>query len=253
MQLQPTDIANVATAIALIMASVFLIAITTRMKTTIPTLKRGIRVVQISTMLLGVFLFLHGMFHLSQFLGDNDFWFLYPASIIVLLVFAFYVKAKLFVPSGSKSLFPSDEKGVRAKLKEYSFAVISSVALVGITFVISMVTTLNASDVFSLGGILLAMSLFIWMFIKNPSTQTWHFGFALITVVWSLAEIPYVLSIAGVLSTEGIELFGTWVHFLSMALIGIFVCYRAVKITFTSSPVLQKQPPTPKAVQSKTR
>ncbi|MFI5420995.1 MAG: hypothetical protein ACHQ1H_08515, partial [Nitrososphaerales archaeon] len=60
--------------------------------------------------------------------------------------------------------------------------------------------------------------------IKNPSPQSLHFEFAAIVIIWAAAEIPHGLSTLGILDTGGYDAFGTWVHFLSMLLIGIFIC-----------------------------
>lgn len=229
--MQLADIANLATAIALVMASAFLLLITIRMKTPVANLKKGMARVRIATLLLGLFLLSHGIYHLSVFTGQptNDDNLLYPISVALLVVFAFYVRARIFVPDPLKSKIVSSTE--TAFIRRNIGIILASGFALAISVYASIVFG-NPIDVFDLDGILLSAALFTWMFIKNPSTDTLHFGFAMITIVWALAEIPYDLSDMGVINFGGIDAFGAWIHFLSMALIGGFVSYRAAKITF---------------------
>jgi hypothetical protein len=148
----------------------------------------------------------------NDFLSDNVF---EPLSVLILMGFALHVKNNVFVPVKKQNL----------PLKQTVLPLALLPAMLA-----------NPFEIFTLFGILFSTLVFAWMAIKNPSTKALHFQFAMITLVWSSAEIPHVLSTLGVLSMAGIETFGLWVHFLSMLLIGVFVSYRSFRLAF---PVLK--------------
>jgi hypothetical protein len=88
----------------------------------------------------------------------------------------------------------------------------------------------NIPETFSLLGIIVSVGLFAWMAIKNPAPQSLHFEFAIIVLIWAAAEIPHGLNTLGILALGGFDAYGIWVHFLSMSLIGIFICLRTFRL-----------------------
>jgi len=215
------DIANLVTAVALILPAAIPIALTFKMRNVpIPALRKGIRTIQITTLLLGSFLLLHGLYHLSEYFGNDYFSddVLEPASILILVVFALYVKRSVFVPRTKQER--------SASIKQPIFPAI----LIIPGFLLAFAG--NLYETFSLFGILFSAGLFLWMAIKNPTFKALHFQFALITLVWAAAEVPHVLDTLGIISVNGIDSVAVWVHFLSMLLIGIFVSARSLKLAF---------------------
>src|SRR5271169_4308595 len=99
--LQPVDVANLATAIALISTSMIPIILSIMMKEPKDaSLKHVVRVTRISTLLLGLFLLVHGFYHVAEYYG-NDFYsdnILDPTSILLLLGFTLYVRKYIFTP-----------------------------------------------------------------------------------------------------------------------------------------------------------
>jgi hypothetical protein len=206
------------------------------------SLRRGVRVSQVSTLLLGLFLLMHGLYHVSEFIG-NDFFsddILEPLTIVFLLSLSLYVKKFIFVPrTRPDSLRESKISEKRTKNSEPLLKAGGALSLVAFPF-LAVFTTLidpiiqNPAEAFTLTGILISASLFAWMAIKNPSFRSLHFDFAIIVLIWAAAEIPHSLSTFGFVNIAGIDLFGTWVHFISMLFIGLFVSLRTIKIVFYS-------------------
>ncbi len=226
------DVANLATGVALIGTSSILFFLSVKMqKVLIPALKRGIRIIQGSSIILGSFLLLHGLYHLSEYFG-NDFLsddILEPVSILFLASFAVYVWKFLFVPSPKKQtqlqskVSPSSPLTAPRQMLFLPLIVLpaSIAAFAG-----------NPFETFTLAGILFSTALFVWMVVKNPSAKSLHFQFASITIVWAVAEVPHVLNSIGIISVAGIEGLAVWIHFLSMLLIGVFVCVRSVTLVY---------------------
>jgi hypothetical protein len=248
---QPVDLANLATSIVLISTSSIPIVVSLRTKAPkIAAQKKGVRVSQISTMLLGLFLLIHGLYHAAEFIG-NDFFsddILEPLSILLLLIFSFYVKKFIFVPrlkspkntlETASSISP--EKTTRAKLghrRIFPITIIPVTIMTLSTYVGSILQF--PAEIFTLVGILISASLFAWMAIQNPSFHSVHFEFAIIVLIWAAAEIPHSLSSLGVISVVGIDFWGTWIHFVSMFFIVVFVCLRTVKIALFQPTIRMK-------------
>jgi hypothetical protein len=239
---QAVNIANLATSIVLISTSIIPISLALRMKLPeLSSLRRGVRVSQVSTLLLGLFLLMHGLYHVSEFIG-NDFFsddILEPLTIVFLLSLSLYVKKFIFVPK-TRHDSPKELKISEKRIKN-SEPFLKAGRTLLVTFpVLAVFTTLvdpiiqNPAEAFTLTGILISASLFAWMAIKNPSFRSLHFDFAIIVLIWAAAEIPHSLSTFGFLNIAGIDLFGTWVHFISMLFIGLFVSLRTIKIVFYS-------------------
>ena len=238
--LSPEDVANLATSIVLVSASVVPLGVAITMK--LPQLavfRRGVRVVKISTVLLGLFLLLHGLYHLSEFIGNDvisdDI--LEPLSIAVLLAFALCVKKFIFVPKIQNRAKLVEEKGNNDHLITKLFPAKTNLALGAIS--LSAFATLaslimpfaqNPGEIFTLCGILVAAAIFSWMTVKNPALGSTHSDFAIIVLIWAAAEIPHSLATFGFVNIAGIDLFGTWVHFISMLFIGLLVCLKSFKI-----------------------
>lgn len=230
--MQATDIANLATSLALISTSIVLIILVARIKTPKQEiLKRGVKVTKISTLLLGIFLLIHGFYHVAEYIG-NDFLsddILEPSSILLLFSFTIYVKSYIFVPKSPKPV------ALRPKVKEPSPS-FPSRSLILVPASVILATSLladfagNLPETFSLLGIVACVGLFLWMTIKNPSPQSLHFEFAIIVIIWAAAEIPHGFSTLGIVNIGGYDAFGTWVHFFSMLLIGIFICLRTFRL-----------------------
>jgi hypothetical protein len=209
----------------------------------IPSLRRGVRVSQVSTLLLGMFLLVHGFYHVSEFVG-NDFFsddILEPLSIVFLLSLSLYVKKFIFVPKVRKDHLKETKISEKRAIKNSEPLLKAGGTLSLVAFpVLTVFTTLvdpivqNLAEAFTLTGILISASLFAWMAIKNPSFRSLHFDFAIIVLIWAAAEIPRSLSTFGFLNIAGIDLFGTWVHFISMLFIGLFVSLRTIKIALYS-------------------
>ena len=234
--MQPEDLANLATAVALFLTSVILIALAVMIKKPNKEyLQRGVGITRTSTILLGVFLLVHSFYHVSEFIG-NDFFsddIIEPASILLLLAFSIYVKTHVFVPRSPKSQKEILTKKVIAE--DSSSRVIPLVFAIPLLMMsLSFFTTDNVAELFSMGGILASVAMFGWMALKNPSPSSLHFQFAIIVLVWAAAEIPQGLSTLGFLSLGGVDTYGTWVHFVSMALIGAFICLRTLRIVLFS-------------------
>ena len=226
-----------ATAVALVSTSVFPILLASRIKKpAIPGLASAVRVVQVSTLLLGLFLLTHGLYHASEFVG-NDFYsdlILGPISVLCLLMSAVYVKMFLFVPRS---------KIVRAKAGttfsgKYSLLRNKTVPIIIAPFALLQIYLSivfgQPAEVFTLLAVVFSALIYGWMAIKNPMVGSLHFEFALITLIWAAAEIPHALSALGLFSIGGIDVWGTWVHFLSMLLVGVFVCYRTLTLSLFS-------------------
>ena len=194
------------------------------------SLKHVVRVTRISTLLLGLFLFVHGFYHVAEYFG-NDFYsdnILDPASILLLLGFTLYVRKYIFTPIPKKTANTTIPP-IQNRSQVLVLALPAALSF-------SSVITGNIPEVLDLIGITSACALFLWMVIKNPSFNSLHFQFALIVFVWAAAEIPSGLSQLGVISLGGIDVWGTWIHFASMLLIGIFICARTIRIAIFSQP-----------------
>lgn len=207
-------------------------------KPKIPALQRGLRILQVSMLLLGSFLFAHGLYHASEFFG-NDFIsddILEPASIVLLLAFSIYVMKFIFIAKSSYKSSPlvsrsSPIVGTHAIAFWFASPLLGSIAMSSALYLGSNMS-IDPAEFFSFFGILLATGLFCWMAIKNPSPGSLHFQFAVITIIWAAAEIPHILSSIGVVQFGGFDVYGTWIHFASMSLIGAFVCYRLISLQF---------------------
>jgi hypothetical protein len=233
LNLQPTDVANLATSIALIATSIVLIVLVARMgapKQEI--LRKAVRVTKIATLLLGVFLLVHGFYHVAEYFG-NDFVsddLLEPASIMLLFAFTIYVKTYIFVPKTPSLGVASAPKikGASPKVRNRSLIIVPTGVFLAVTLLSDFAG--NIPETFSLLGITVSVALFAWMTIKNPSPQSLHFEFAIIVIIWAAAEIPHGLNTLGILSLGNFDVYGTWIHFLSMLLIGIFICLRIFRL-----------------------
>jgi hypothetical protein len=226
--LQPTDAANLATAIVLVSTSMIPIILSILMKEPKDTsLKHAVHVTRFSTLLLGLFLFVHGFYHVAEYLG-NDFYsddIFGPTSILILLGFTLYVWKYIFVQrSKSKRI---DTPTVIAPVKN---RLLMPMVALPIFLSISSAIIGNVPEILSLVGIVASCALFLWMVIKNPAFNSLHFQFAVIVLVWAAAEIPHGLDTLGVITLGGVDVWGTWVHFASMLLIGLFICARTIRI-----------------------
>ena len=193
-------------------------------------LKKGVRVTKISTLLLGIFLLVHGFYHVAEYIG-NDFFsdnILEPVSILLLFAFTVYVKNYIFVPKSKPSAVPPKIKSASPSLPGRSLILVPAGVMLSASLLADFAG--NLPETFSLLGIIASVGLFVWMAIKNPSPQSLHFEFAVIVIIWAAAEIPHGLSTLGIVNTGGYDAFGTWVHFLSMLLIGIFICLRTFRL-----------------------
>jgi hypothetical protein len=199
-----------------------------------------VRVSQVSTLLLGLFLLLHGLYHTSEFVG-NDFFsddILEPTSILILLAFSLYVSKYVFIPRLRKNV--SRERATdNANPSKRTVAIKnnSSIPLIAIPFLALLLTAyLSAfiykpAETFSLFGIVASALIFGIMAIRNPAYRELHFQFAIIVLIWAAAEIPHNLDSIGLISlTASVSVLGTWVHFLSMFFIGVFICVRVIKV-----------------------
>jgi len=202
------------------------------------SLKHAVHITRISTLLLGLFLFVHGFYHVAEYFG-NDFYsddILGPTSILILLGFTLHVWKYIFVP---RSKFKSiDAPAVIAPVKNRS-----SILVVTLPILISVSSAItgNIPEILSLVGIVASCTLFVWMVIKNPALNSLHFQFAVIVLVWAAAEIPQGLNTLGVISLGGVDVWGTWMHFASMLLIGLFICARTIRIAlFTPYRAMKK-------------
>ncbi len=205
-------------------------------KPNISSLVRGVRVSQVSALLLGLFLLFHGLYHASEFLG-NDFFsddILEPISILVILVFSIYVSKYVFVPRFHKIIHNG-----KVTLPKQTVPVknASSVPIMAIPFLAVIPTAYlssffnNPGETFSLFGILVSALVFASMAIRNPAFREVHFQFAIIVLIWAAAEIPHNLDSLGVITlASSVTVLGTWVHFISMLFIGLFVCVRVIKV-----------------------
>ncbi|MDA4131043.1 MAG: hypothetical protein OK457_09755 [Thaumarchaeota archaeon] len=227
------DLANLATSIALISTSIVLITLVLRMgEPKEPSVRRGVQVTRLSTLLLAVFLLVHGFYHVAEYFG-NDFLsdgILNPVSILFLLAFTIYVKLYIFVPKAPKKVGAIAPKPSGASPAMQNRTLVLAPATLIVVFSILTDFAGNIPETLSLAGMIISVALFSWMAIKNPSVQSLHFEFAIIVLIWAAAEIPHGLSTLGILSLGGIDVYGTWVHFLSMLLIGIFICLRTFRL-----------------------
>jgi len=240
--MQLVDVANLATSITLVSTSLIPIIIVLFMKTPKDaSLRRGVRVTRISTLLLGSFLLTHGLYHVAEF-ARNDFYsddILQPVSISILLAFSVFVRMYMFVPRPRKmtpDILTAQTRPIRKGASSPSHRSIFPILFLPAMMLLDLPAVIsgNASEIYSLGGIIASTGLFGWMAVSNPSRVALHFQFAIIVLIWSAAEIPRALSIFGLISLGGIDLWGTWVHFLSMLMIGAFICVRMIKIAMFS-------------------
>jgi hypothetical protein len=247
--MQLEDVANLATSITLVSTSIIPITLSLRTKMPkIPSLVRGVRISQVSMFLLGLFLLLHGLYHASEFVG-NDFYsddILEPISILTLLIFSIYVAKNVFVPSNSKvekrnvkrapKANPAKQTQKSISIKNNSiFTLITIPFLAGLPLTILDSFSNNPSETFSLLGIIASAVIFVWMAVRNPNIHAQHFQFAIIVLIWTAAEIPHNLDSIGVISlSSSFDTIGTWVHFFSMFLIGMFICVRVIKVSLFS-------------------
>jgi hypothetical protein len=231
--LQAVDIANLAISIALIATSIILIVLVLRIQSPKQEiLRKGVRVTRTATLLLAIFLLVHGFYHVAEYLG-NDFFsddILEPISILLLFAFTIFVKTYIFVPKSSSkvSARPPKIQGPSPTLRNRSLVIIPTSVILAASLLSDFAG--NIPETFSLSGIIVSVALFVWMVVKNPSPQSLHFEFAIIVIIWAAAEIAHGLSTLGILSLGGVDVFGTWVHFLSMLLIGIFICLRTFRL-----------------------
>ena len=232
--MQPEDIANLATAIVLVSTSTIPIILSVVMREPKDaSLKRAVQVTRVSTLLLGLFLLVHGLYHVSEYFG-NDFYsddILDPASILILLGFTFYVWKNIFVPR-SKTVQTSTVISPASRTLIFATPAVLSISsgMIG-----------NLPEILNLIGIISSCALFLWMVVKNPAYDSLHFQFATIVLVWAAAEIPQGLSTLGIISLGGVDVWGTWVHFASMLLIGLFICARTIRISIFSPQVYVKK------------
>ncbi|MFI5421515.1 MAG: hypothetical protein ACHQ1H_11160 [Nitrososphaerales archaeon] len=161
----------------------------------------------------------------NDFLSDDI---LEPVSILLLFAFTVYVKNYIFVPKSKPVAVRPKIKGASPSLPSRSLILVPAGVILSASLLADFAG--NLPETFSLLGIIASVGLFVWMAIKNPSPQSLHFEFAAIVIIWAAAEIPHGLSTLGILDTGGYDAFGTWVHFLSMLLIGIFICLRTFRL-----------------------
>jgi hypothetical protein len=231
--LQAVDIANLATSIALIATSIILIVTVLRIQSPKQEfLRKGVRVTRIATVFLSTFLLVHGFYHVAEYFG-NDFLsddIFEPVSILLLFAFTIDVKTYIFVPKSSSKVSSRSPKikGPSPTLRNRSLVIIPTSVILAASLLSDFAG--NIPETFSLSGIIVSVALFVWMVVKNPSPQSLHFEFATIVIIWAAAEIPHGLSTLGILSIGSFDYYGTWVHFLSMLLIGIFICLRTFRL-----------------------
>ena len=81
-------------------------------------------------------------------------------------------------------------------------------------------------------GVLIMVSavIFAALALKSKSVKSFSFQFSIFMLIWAAAEIPAVLSGAGVLVTTAYQNLGLEVHLISMFIFGGFVVFRGRNI-----------------------
>ena len=75
-------------------------------------------------------------------------------------------------------------------------------------------------------GVLVAFILFVRLAILAGTVRSLQFQLALFLSIWTISEIPRVLSSIGAIDLSPIALYGAMVHTVSMVLFGLFIGYR---------------------------
>ncbi len=68
--------------------------------------------------------------------------------------------------------------------------------------------------------------IFAALAVKSKSVRSFNFQFSVFMLLWAAAEVPAVLSAAGVIATTAYENEGLALHLFSMFLFGLFVALR---------------------------
>jgi hypothetical protein len=80
-----------------------------------------------------------------------------------------------------------------------------------------------------LGGVLVALVLFVRMAIKAGTVRSFQFQLSAFLVVWAISEIPRYLDSMGILDLTPIRLYGLVIHMISMILFAFFIIFRFSK------------------------
>jgi len=75
-------------------------------------------------------------------------------------------------------------------------------------------------------GVLVAFILFVRLAILAGTVRSLQFQLALFLSIWTISEIPRVLSSIGAIDLSPIALYGAMVHTVTRVLFGLFIGYR---------------------------
>jgi len=107
----------------------------------------------------------------------------------------------------------------------------------------------QAMELFSGFGLILAFLLFTRLAIKAKSTGSFRFQLSIFMLIWLMAEIPRVADTLGLISTAGFGLYGLTFHMISMFAFALFVGARSYLFLqtpkITSLPVKTNAPKLP--------
>jgi hypothetical protein len=177
--------------------------------------KVNIKKIRNLTYMLALFLVLHGFYHIQIFTGQA-----FPpatvigtTSVIVMIFFAIYLYRMTFPSTSTPS------KGEVASIATAATTTPSTVAAI-------IITPAQIEGSISLAGLLISLGLLIFMAYKHPSIRSLHFQFAVALSIWVVSEIDYYMELLGITNLFPYPQVGIWIHFVSMAALGIFVNYR---------------------------
>lgn len=92
---------------------------------------------------------------------------------------------------------------------------------------------IDASELFSLIAVLVALVLFARLAVKAKSIGNLRFQLSIFISIWAISEIPHIAETLGLISLFNYDTIGLALHALSMATFAIFIgikSYGFIKI-----------------------